>query len=659
MNKIIIILAVAASWLAPWLATAKAETDAPAAIERMLHAGPAARATLSDPASIEPFLDGYAASLMTDQFPPGMMVAVATRDAVFLKAYGTADMDAATKATPETLFRIASISKTFIWTTAIMLADEGRLDLDADVNTYLKSYKVKPKFGAPVTMNDLMAHRGGFDDSFGVYFANRFGDTPEEALAETAPKRIAPPGTRTSYSNWGSALAAQVIADIEGKPFDEVVAARILTPLGMTSTTQHDPKAVAAKPRNDPALDTRLARGHKLENGAVVTIPYDSLDPLHAPGNIALDAHDAARFMQFLLNDGVAGGKRLLSPQAFTEMRLRAFPDRTGAPDFAHGFMETEIAGARTFGHGGALSGFYSDMTLAPALGLGVFVVINGADASAIPGLVSRAVIEAFAGSPDMWPRPWTVEATDAMKAKAKSAAGTYLPVRHVEKRFEKLIALSSAVTIKANDDGTLLFAIGDKKFLYYPLAEDLYTDRARDRLFVYRNDDGSVKRISYGKGTDVLEPVAFLASPMAFNLAIGLAALFAQMALIAAWRRQGRDVATTSAGKWLSLGHAVIAIVFLVFIGTIVAVTGSLQGKELSELQAVGWPPPALVVLIVVANVTALAGLAAAAGVFPVITRSGWSLWRKAHYAMFAAVGLFLVFELFEWRLVLAPISR
>lgn len=650
-------LLVAAAALAAAPADA-ADSPGDPSIERVLHAGPAGRATLSDPASIEPFLDGYAAAAMADQYPPGMMVAVATRDAVFVKTYGVADIGTGAPATPETLFRIASISKTFIWTAVMMLADDGKLDLDADVNDYLKTVKVKPRFGKPVTLNDLMAHRAGFEDTFGDFFQSGSGRSAEEALIETAPARVAPPGARTSYSNWGADLAAQIVADVAGEPYDQFVRIRILEPLGMASTVQHDPASVAGKALNDPALDARLASPHHLKGGAPEALAHDALEPLGAAGAMALDAHDAGRWLQFLLNDGVADGVRLLTPQAFTQMRLRAFSDRTGAPDLAHGFMETEIAGHRTFGHGGTLSGFISDMTIMPSLGVGVFVVVNGAEKPRLPDLVSRAVLEQFAGSSDTWPSAWRVTASDEMKKKAKSVAGAYRPARRVETRFEKIIALGAEMKIAANDDGSLTLSSAGSEKHYYPLSDDVWTDRSRDRLFVYRNDDGSVKRVSYAMGTDSAEPVSFLQSADGLNAALGLVSLLSLTAFIGAWRRQGRDVETTAAGKWLALGHGVAAFFWYGFLVVLVAATVGLAGKTLSQLQAGGWPPPPLLATLIAAHIAAFAAILIAVGVVPVFTRSGWSIWRKAHYVLFAAAGLFAVYELYTWRLILAPVS-
>lgn len=631
-------------------------------LDRRLHAGPAARATLSDVSSIEPFLDGYAAAAMADQYPPGMMVAVATRDQIFVKAYGAANIETGEKATPETLFRIASISKTFVWIAVTLLVDEGKLDLGSDVNQYLKTVKVREKFGKPVTLNDLMAHRAGFEDTLGDFFQGGKGRTIEEALIKTRPVRVAPPGTRTAYSNWGTDLAAQIVADVSGMPYDEFVSTRILAPLGMVSTLQHDPAEIAGRAVNAVDLDKRLAAPHKLDAGAPAVMRHDALDPLHAAGAVALDANDAGRWLQFLINDGVAGsgpdrGKRLISPEGFTLMRLRAFRDRTGAPDFAHGFMEAEIAGRTSFGHGGTLSGFVSDMTIIPSLGVGVFVAVNGAERPRLPDLVGRAVIEQFAGAYS-YPSRWTVAADEDMKKAAKSVAGVYLGNRRVFTKFEKIAALGSDLKITAKDDGSLVVASGETEKRYYPFAEDVWTDRSRDRLFVYRDEDGKVARVSTSMGTDSAEPVSFLNSSDGFNLALGLVAAFSLTAFVGAWRRQGRDVDTTGAGKWLAAGHALAALVWIGFIGVLAWTTADLGAKELAELQEIGWPPRSLFAAQVGAHVAAFAALLAAAGVVPVFTRSGWSLWRKAHYGLFAAAGLYAVYQLWNWRLILSANS-
>jgi CubicO group peptidase (beta-lactamase class C family) len=622
-----------------------------------LHAGGAGGAVLSDPSSIEPLLDGYVAGAMADQYPPGMMVAVATRDRVFVKAFGLADAEKNVRATNETLFRIASISKTFVWTAVMILVDEGKLDLDADVDSYLKKAKVGQRGMKPVTLRDLMAHRAGFEDAFGVFFQSGTGRTFEEALARTRPARVAVPGDRTAYSNWGASLAAQIVADVSGMAFDEFVAERLLQPLGMTSTVQHDPASVGGVERNPKALDERLASPHKIDAGGTAVMPHDRLDPLYAAGAFALDANDAGRWVQFLLNGGLAGDQRPVSPEAFARMRKRAFKDRPFAPDFAHGFMETEIGGAITFGHGGTLSGFISDMTIAPSLGVGVFVVVNGAESPRLPDLVSRFVIEQFARA-DSFPRAWSMTATPQMIEKARSAAGAYLPNRRVYSRFEKVAALGSEIRLAAKDDGSLIVTAGGKATRYYPVSDDLWSDRSRDRLFVYRDAAGAPVRIATAMGTMTADRVSFFQSSTAFSAGIGGAALVSALALLGAWRRQGRDVATTRLGIWLAGGHAAAALLWIAFVVALTAASVALSSKTLADFQAEGWPPTGLVIAMIAAHLAALGAAIAAVGVLPVLAGSGWSIWRKGHYLLFAAAGLFAVWQLAVWRMIFAAPS-
>lgn len=655
MNK----LALAAfAVLGAGLAEARAQTgDAPNSPATAIEA-PGAIAMPADGrfGGIERFIDGYVAAAQADGYPPGLMIAVATPGGAFVKAYGVRDISTGEAATPDTLFRIASISKTFVWTSVMMLVDEGRVDLDADVNLYLKTVRIADAFGRPVTLNDLMAHRAGFEETFGDFFESRSGRSFEEALINQMPKRVAPPGLRTAYSNWGTDLAAQIVADVAGVPFDDFVRARILTPLAMTSTALRDPELAFGKKQNDPALDARMASPHKFEAGATVAMGHDALDPLNAAGAVSLSARDAARWIQFFLNEGAVGGERLLSPEAFALMRTRHFNDRPDAPDFAHGFMESTVAGHKAFGHGGTLSGFISDLTIVPDLGVGILVSVNGAEgASRLPDLLSRAIVEEMAGA-SPYASKWTGKGD---KDAAAALAGTYFGARHVHSKFEKLTALDGDLTVAAREDGSIAIAAGGVTKRYYPLTKDLWTDRGDDAVFVYRDDNGVPVRLANRMGTDSAERIGFLKSSQAFNAALSLVVVFSMTAFVGLWRRLGREAPVTGAGRLLSLAHLAGAALWFVLAGFILAATVELGAKELAEIQALGWPPKSLVWTRAAAHLAALGGLASVALLVPALASSGWSIWRKIHFSLFALSGAFAAYQLWQWKLILAPMTR
>ncbi|MEN1727673.1 MAG: serine hydrolase domain-containing protein, partial [Pseudomonadota bacterium] len=119
----------------------------------------------------EAYVDGIVEAMMNEHQLPGLMVAITDRDQDrLLKGYGQADVEGEQPVDQvDTLFRIGSISKTFTWTAVMMLVDRGQLELDRDVNDYLEALQIDAAFDAPITMNDLMAHRAGFEDTLRVF----------------------------------------------------------------------------------------------------------------------------------------------------------------------------------------------------------------------------------------------------------------------------------------------------------------------------------------------------------------------------------------------------------------------------------------------------------------------------------------------------------
>src|SRR5262249_20574148 len=149
----------------------------------------------------------------------------------------------------------------------------GRLDLNADVNTYLKAFQVPATYPQPVTLQTLMDHTSGFEDRFIGVAADTAADVPPlgDFLAANMPARIRPPGEVYAYSNYGAALAGYIVAQVSGEPYAQYVQRHILDPLGMSHTTATEPVPAA--------LSADLARSYDADTGQRIPFRFDRLAP--------------------------------------------------------------------------------------------------------------------------------------------------------------------------------------------------------------------------------------------------------------------------------------------------------------------------------------------------------------------------------------------
>ena len=460
-------------------------------------AQPATDQPALDLASLEDFIDGYVAAKTVDMEPPGMVVAVVTPQGTITRGYGMANMDTGEAVTEDTLFRIGSISKLFVWLSVHMLVDEGKIDLDADVNTYLKGVSIPEAFGKPITMRDLMAHRSGFEGSRGqeARASANANITLREAVERFTPRRVAPPGERTSYSNEGTLIAALVVEDVSGTDYFEFVRNRILVPAGLTSTTLHDP----GTGRNPPELDTRIAAAHMLENGMAKVMPYSHVRPQEPSGSASMSAKDAARFLQLLLRGTeLENGERLLSEESWARIGTNAFPDAAGSDDMGWGFLLNDVDGAATIGHGGTTK-FKSWLFVVPERGVGVFVSSNMNTEQTGGEDVAWSIVRRISGTDALG----AFQARKGDVAAAQEVAGTYLNNR---REFGEVPAhLSPRLPIDVTADDGFIVMEGAR---YAPLGNDVWVALSGFRLRVVRGEDGTIKRLHGGRGTATFERV-------------------------------------------------------------------------------------------------------------------------------------------------------
>lgn len=334
------------------------------------HAAPAATQVADPipPGDLEKFLDEFFAAQLAQTHTPGaVIVVVQAGELVLAKGYGRANIEPAVPMDAErTVMRLGSVSKLMVATAVMQLVEQGRLDLQADVNQYLTTFQVDATYPEPVTLARLLTHTAGVDDAWDTTTDPAARQPLGAYLADHNVRRILPPGEAWYYSGVGYALAAYIVETVTGMPFDQYVTAHILQPLGMT----HSQYLLA------PPLPDGLAIGYLYQADTYQPQPVDYYGD-YPSSNLAATAADLARFMIAHLENGCYGSACILRPETVAEMQRRQYTPHPQLDGHTYGFAEMTVNGLRQIGHSGAIRGFGSQLTLLPELRLGYLVSFN------------------------------------------------------------------------------------------------------------------------------------------------------------------------------------------------------------------------------------------------------------------------------------------
>jgi len=294
---------------------------------------------------LEAFFDGViAAQMRAHSIASATLSVVKDGELYFAKGYGYGDREARRPVDAErTLFRPGSISKLFTWTAVMQLVERGKIDLDADVNRYLSDFRIPDTFPAPITMKHLMTHTPGFEDGALGYLLIKSESelvSLSASLAAHIPRRVRPPGTYSSYSNFGSALAGLIVANVSGMPFEEYVEKNIFEPLGMTRSTFREPLPETLAPD--------MATSYRRENGAFEPAHFELISNFGPAGALSSTATDMARFMVAHLQLGRYGESRILAEETARRMHQRIYFLDERLPGMAASSREESDTAGRT-----------------------------------------------------------------------------------------------------------------------------------------------------------------------------------------------------------------------------------------------------------------------------------------------------------------------
>ncbi|HEY5730282.1 MAG TPA: serine hydrolase domain-containing protein [Anaerolineales bacterium] len=414
---------------------------------------------------MEAFLDGLMAKDMGEHHIPGAAVSV-VKDGVlfFAKGYGYADLENKIPVDAEqTIFPTGSVGKLFTWTAVMQLAEQGKLDLDSDVNTYL-DFRIPDTYPKPITLKHLMTHTAGFEE---LYFENFSWDADglmpvDEWMATHIPARVRSPGEVAAYSNYGAMLAGYIVARVSGQPYEQYIQEHIFDPLRMERSTIQMPVP--------SDLRAHMSLGYWNVDGALQAVPRVPDDFMTQPATAPQGEHlssvtDMARFMILHLQDGFYGdastGMRILEEITARQMHSKLYAPDPRILGAAYGFFDFSDNGQRTLGHTGGSLGFTTMLLLLPDQNLGVYVVYNSESSGRLTTQhigFQRAFFDHYYPAPAVEPIRPPADFTQRADRYVGIYSPTLRPYTTLEKFGNLISPMYPPIEISDPADGTLLY---------------------------------------------------------------------------------------------------------------------------------------------------------------------------------------------------------
>ena len=362
---------------------------------------------------------------------PGMAIAVVDDEKIlWQQVLGHTSRSKEKPINPETIFSIQSMSKSFTALGVLMAVQDGLLDLDEPITTYLPDFAVNsPHEEHPekkMTLRLLLAHRAGFthEAPVGSNFDCRPHTLEEHVLSISDSWLRYPVGYRFSYSNLGIDLAGYILQEKAGMPFWEYIKIKVLEPLGMASSTLNFEEI---KKRTNRAI------GHVSPKSIVPGgIPVDI--PMIPAGAVYTNILDMAKYLRFHINKGWVNGKQLLRKELIEEMFSVQFPEMKQKAGYCLCLAKSLVSDTYFLQHGGGGYGFITSMTMYPELKIGIVTLTNSGESRVSSGRIQQVInplIEKKSGPTQVFPQEFDKT--------------PYTPVNHDDERVKSIMGLYSA----------------------------------------------------------------------------------------------------------------------------------------------------------------------------------------------------------------------
>jgi CubicO group peptidase (beta-lactamase class C family) len=634
----------------PQSVVAQATAPAPAAANPSA-ALPSVAPHQLEKADLEAFFDGIIPLQLERSDVAGATVLVMKDGKELLrKSYGFADVTKKKPVDPETtMFRLASISKLFTWISVMQLMEQGKLDLDADVNTYL-DFQIAPAFGKPITLRNLMTHTGGFEEEVrDILLTDPKKAIPlRQYLIENQPHRIFPPGEVPAYSNYGVGLGGYIVQRASGEPFEQYVAEHIFQPLGMKHSSFDQPLAEGLSP---------FASDGYRSDTEKPAVGFEIFSPAPA-GGVSSTASDMGRFALALLNGGELEGRRILKSETLQAMWTKQFVASPALPPMCMGFYQTWRNGLHFIGHDGDLIAFHSMFLVEPKENLVLFISYNSAGSA---NKTRAEIVTSFADR--YYPSSQKPDFQTIPLEELKAIEGAYEATRRAQTTKLSLGNLIGQSDAKVDKDGVL--KVDDFKDLrghvrkWKPIGKDLWQDENDQRLmFTIRDSSGKIARIALNFPGVQFERVSWYENSNWILPVLICSLAILGMVVAASLLRLGQRIFLSKRTRLkeqpgtlrLTAGPRLSAFAWII----LVVGTAILMARLDSETML---PTRALDKYFVLMNL--VTGAAIFLSIFAIL--AGWRIWRrselrtisKVKFSLVAAACLFLTWFSVHWHLI------
>jgi CubicO group peptidase (beta-lactamase class C family)/D-alanyl-D-alanine dipeptidase len=362
---------------------------------------------------------------------PSISIAVVDDQRVVLSAgVGYADPQKKTLATPDTPYRVGSVSKPFTALLLMIFVELGLIDLDAPVQKYLPEFQPINKTGKKITLRQMLSHRSGVvrEGPVGNYF-----DDTQPTLAGTVKslnktELVFEPGSTTAYSNMALATVGYLLERTQKEEFSKLMQRKLLDPIGMK-----DSNFVLT-----PDLRKRLPKAPMWTyHGREFPAPVWDFGMLPA-GNLYSSVNDQAKFLKFLFAGGRGPKEQILKKETLEKMWTIQFPEKDKKAGFGLGFFVSDFEGKRMIRHGGAVYGFSTEFAALPDDKLGVMVCASKDVANAVTTRIATTALQMMLAKKAGKPLP-KLENSQPLDAEvARALAGRYRAGDKIAELYER-----------------------------------------------------------------------------------------------------------------------------------------------------------------------------------------------------------------------------